>query len=117
MSGSTDLALGKLKDRVLGLERLVRRLVFAFVAIAVVVVVALSLIGLEFFQRSDARDYYNTQIKKLVCLVPPGKPVANQLRAEVGCGPYVKPSPSPSPTQLPQGSRAVPVHPVRKHHA
>lgn len=103
MSTSTDIALADHKKRADALERVIRRLVVAVIALSAAIVVVAVVVALMYLERDSARDYYNTQIKKLVCLVPPGKPVADQLRHQVGCGAYVKPKPV-SPRQKSRAS-------------
>lgn len=62
--------------------------------------------------RAESREYYNNQIRDLVCSVPPRDETSMLLRERAQCGPYVAPSrpggaPRPSVSRTPRPTVTV----------
>lgn len=77
----------------------------------VCIVVLGFLVGMLYVQRGDARAFYNSQIHKLVCGLPPGNSISDQLRSDYACGRYRSPDPagtsSPSPAKHSRSTTAA----------
>ena len=87
-----------LQQRDVARDRVIRRLFWGLIGVALAAVIGLALLGLMYAERGDARDYYNEQIHKLVCTIPPHSKFAKQLRAQYECPKYVPLAPMPTKT-------------------
>lgn len=80
----------------------------AVALLALIAGVCVSLAGLlaMYFQRGDARQYYNERISHLVCAVPPRSDLIRQWRQDYHCGPYLPPLPT-NPAPAPASASAL----------
>lgn len=94
------------------IEHQVRLLARAVIALLVCVVLLAAAVVYLLVGRADARRYYNHLIHQLVCEVPPGSPIGDQLRAENHCGTYQRPNNAPTtPARSPAPQAARPLLP------